>query len=204
MIRVFLLFLISLCFTFSASAQWWKKTKVERLPLLDDAKSKTVLVIPPQTLVPAPIINNVVFERSQYNYDIAEGAIMKSLYHTLRFHMHAEAMDDLNHLVSLYLEESRYSEAKWYLLQINNFSRQWGDDFNTVSSLLNLGLVKAEIGEFAQAKQDLLDAIDFANSKGRLSDVANITKKLAVVEQKRILNVKNDIKYAELPAETKN
>jgi hypothetical protein len=201
--RVFLFLLISLFFTLPASAQWWKKKVVERLPLLSDAKNKVFSLDKLPALVPPHITNTVTFERSQYNYDIAEAAIMKSLYHTLRFHLHAEAMGDLNRLVTLYLE-SRYSEAKWYLLQINYFSRQQNDDFNTIASLVNLGMLKAEIGEFVQAKQDLLDAADFANAKGLLGDVTDIKRKLAIVEQKRVANVKNDVKYAELPPESKN
>jgi len=147
---------------------------------------------------------NVVFERSQYNYDLAEAAIMKQLYHTLRFHMHAESISNFNTLIALYIEEQRYSEAKWYYLQINNLAHQQNDDNNVIASLVGLGMVKCEIGEFVQAKDDLTSAMDFAASRGRQGDVAEIKKKLAVVEQKRSMNIKSDIRYAELPEDKKN
>jgi len=202
--RVFILAPLCLLFALSANAQWWKKKPVERLPLLRDAKSLSFNFSKTQKLAAVPVTNEVKFEASKYSYDIAETAIMKSLYHTLRFHMYIESIDNFNSLIALYLEQQRYSEAKWYFLQINYLARQKGDDANIIASLVGLGIVKSEIGEFAQAKDDLTAAVDFAASKGRLNDVAEIRKKLTIVEHKKSLNIKNDIRYAELPEDKKN
>lgn len=200
--RVFILAPLCLLLALSADAQWWKKKKAERPPLLQEAKSLSFNFNSKPAI--ASINNTVKFETSQFSYDIAEATIMKSLYHTLRFHMHYESIDNFNILIALYLEQQRYSEAKWYYLQINYLARQKGDDANIIASLVGLGMVKLEIGEYAQAKDDLNAAIEFAGSKGRLNDVADIKKKLVIVAYKRSQNIKNDIKYAELPEDKKN
>lgn len=197
--RVFILAPLCLLFTLSAHAQWWKKKTFAPLPQLQMAKSTSFSLARVQKAGIADVKADAKFERSAFSYEIAEGSIMKSLYHTLRFHMYSESVDNFNVLINLYIEQQRYSEAKWYYLQINNLARQKEDDTNIIASLVGLGTVKAEIGEFAQAKDDLNTAIDFAAGKGRLNDVAQIKKKLQVVEYKRGLNIKNDIKYAEAP-----
>ncbi|OCX50587.1 hypothetical protein BEL04_22695 [Mucilaginibacter sp. PPCGB 2223] len=192
-------------FALSADAQWWKKKTVVRLPLLESAKRLSFNFNKTQKTAVTIISDNVKFELSQFGYEIAEAAIMKSLYHTLRFHMYSESIDNFNILIGLYMGQQRYSEAKWYFLQINNLARQKGDDTNIIASLVGLGMVKSEIGDFAQAKDDLNAAVDFAAGRGRLNDVGEIRKKLAIVEHKRSLNIKSDIKYAELlPEDKKN
>jgi hypothetical protein len=205
MIRVFLLLPLCLFITISANAQFWKKKQpiVQRQPLLHDARCLTFDINKAWKFGPTPITNSVVFPRTQYSYDIEEAALMKTLYHTLRFHMYPESVSGFNSLVALYLEQNRYSEAKWYLLQINYFARQQKDDYNTVASLVDLAMVKSQIGEFVQAKQDLQDALDFATVAGRLHDVTEIKKKLVIVEHNRVLNIKNDVKYAEVAEDKK-
>jgi hypothetical protein len=202
--RVFILAPLCLLFALSANAQWWKKKPVERLPLLQGAKNLSFSFSKTQKLIAVPIVCKAKFEASQFSYDVAEAAIMKSLYHTMRFHMYIESIDNFNSLIALYLEQQRYSEVKWYFLQINYLARQKEDDANIIASLVGLGMVKSEIGEFSQAKEDLIAAVDFAASKGRLSDVADIKKKLIVVEHKKSLNIKSDVRYAELPEDKKN
>ncbi|WP_448701761.1 tetratricopeptide repeat protein [Mucilaginibacter sp. AW1-3] len=185
-----------------AQFQWMKKKPVlVRYSPLQQAHNVGIM----QSKIVNPAITaNIKFERSQFSYDVTEAALMKSLYHTLRFHMHSESIDNFNSLIALYLEQQRYSEAKWYFLQINYLARQKGDDANTIASLVGLGMVKLQIGDFAQAKDDLNAAIDFAAGKGRLNDVNEIKKKLLIVEHNRSLNIKNDIRYAELAEEKKN
>jgi len=201
---VFILAPLCLLFALSANAQWWKKKPVARLPLLHDAKSVSFNFSMIHNSLATPVTSVAKFETSQFSYDVAEAAVMKSLYHTMRFHMYSESVSNFNSLIALYLEQQRYSEAKWYFLQINYLARQKGDDANIIASLVGVGMVKSEIGEFAQAREDLTAAADFAASRGRLSDVAEIKKKLIVVEHKKSLNIKSDIRYAELPEDKKN
>jgi len=204
MIRIRLLLPLCLIFSLSANAQWWKKKHIEQhLPLLSDARNQT-FHLKTEKAATLTILPELKLERSQFSYDMAEAATMKSLYHTLRFHMYAESVDSFNILIKLYLEQGRYSEAKWYLLQINYLAHQQNDSGNIIASLSNLAMVKSDIGEFTQARQDLQEANEVANATGRFNDQVEIKKKLALVEQKRLLNVKNDLRYAELPEDKKN
>lgn len=61
-------------------------------------------------------------------------------------------------LGSLYLEQKRYSEAKWFYLQANNQSRIIDDTPSIISSLINLGITKILIGDLVLAKQDIAEA----------------------------------------------
>jgi hypothetical protein len=203
MIKAFLLLLLSFCISFSASAQWWKKTHQTRLPLLQASKTNLLDFTKTNRIKPVDLKPTVQFGPTQYNYDTQEAYIMKGLYHSLRFHQTKESLDGFNSLVALYIQESRYSEAKWYLLQCNYLGHKNNDSGVIISSLVSLGMLKADIGEYVQAKEDLLEAQGICLSQGRAADVADINKKLKLVETKRFANVKNDVRYAEVEEDKK-
>lgn len=200
MIKVFCLLLLSTFISFSANAQWWKK-KQTRLPLLEVSNKSNAFTeanrLKPVNLQP------ITFSRSRYSYDTQEAYIMKELYHNLRFRITPEILKGFNSLVALYIEESRYSEAKWYLLQCNYLGHKNNDTNVIISSLVALGMLKADIGEYDQAKQDLEEAHTICKAQGRMADIAEIDKKLKLVEAKRFANIKNDIRYAEVAEDKK-
>lgn len=196
--KAFLLFLITIGIGLQAQAQFWKRAQPVRLALIEPARTNTIDLV---KLNPIKFVNleePTVLGRSRYSQDIEEAAIMKDLYHTLRFRMYPEAINSFNRLISVYIEESRYSEAKWYLLQIIYFGKKSNNNFAVVNGMISLGLLKADIGEYDQAKQDLLDAKSICFSQNMASQVSEIDKKLKVVEAKRFANVKNDVQYAEV------
>jgi hypothetical protein len=195
MIKTFLVCIFSLVISFSASAQWWKKVNYVRYPLLQPVNTKTDFS---KSNSISPIkITAVTLPRSRYSCDLEEAAIMKELYHTLRFRMYTEAISGLNRLVNLYITENRYSEAKWYLLQCNYFGHKSSNNDAVIASLVSLGMLKADIGEYDQAKEDLKEAQSLCQQQGRKFDANEIEKKLKIVEIKRFANVKNEIQYAE-------
>jgi hypothetical protein len=67
-------------------------------------------------------------------------------------------------LGSLYLDQKRYSEAKWFYIQANTQSRINADTAGTISSLINLGITKVLIGDLALAKQDISEASEMIKS----------------------------------------
>lgn len=201
MIRIFFLLLFCCLVSFSANAQWWKKNQKTRLPLLLSS-SKTIDFTEANRLKPVNL-QLLKFQRSRYSYDIEEAYIMKELYHNLRFRITPEILRGFNSLVALYIEESRYSEAKWYLLQCNYLGHKNNDSNVIVSSLISLAMLKADIGEYVQAKQDLEEAHNICMLQGRRADITEIDKKLKLVEAKRFANIKNDIRYAEVVEDKK-
>lgn len=196
--KAFLLFLITIGIGLNANAQFWKKVEQVRSPLIESVNTNTINVSAANKNQLAKIDQTVVWGRSRYSQDVEEAAIMKALYHTLRFRMYPEAIDSFNQLITLYIEQSRYSEAKWYLLQIIYFGKKSNNNFAVVNGMVSLGLLKADIGEYDQAKQDLLDAKDICFAQKMNTQVTDIDKKLKVVEAKRFANVKNDVQYAEV------
>lgn len=196
--KTFLLLLISVFIGFTANAQFWKKTPQPRLPLLIAANTNTFNYTKSNLILLTKLTPPVTFGRMRYSYDVEEAAIMKELYHTLRFRMYTEAIDGMSRLVNLYITENRYSEAKWYLLQCNYFGHKSNNTQAVVSSLVSLGMLKADIGEYDQAKQDLLNAQDICLQQNMAAQATDIDKKLKLVEVKRFANVKNDVQYAEV------
>jgi len=196
--KVFLLVLVSVFIGLSGKAQFWKRVQQVRVPLIERVDVNKSLNFTLNTPVKLSKITPVTFGRTRYNYDLEEAAIMKDLYHTLRFRMYPDAIASLKQLVGVYIEESRYSEAKWYLLQCIYFGKKSNNNFAVVNAMVALGLLKADIGEYDQARQDLLDAKDICKTQSMTGQLADIDKKLKVVEAKRFANVKNEVQYAEV------
>lgn len=61
-------------------------------------------------------------------------------------------------LGNLYQEQKRLSQAKWFYLQANTLSRSLKDTANTITSLINIGIVKIAIGDMVLAKKDFAEA----------------------------------------------
>ncbi|MGV8877663.1 MAG: hypothetical protein ACOH2A_01400 [Sphingobacteriaceae bacterium] len=194
--KIFAALFLILCY-FSASAQWWKKKIVRSSPITQIKKND--LNMQPKDLV---YQDNQLFiksvNRSQYGFDLAEIRVMKSLKNSMRYRKVDDMRSDFNRLVALYLKQNRYSEAKWYLLQSNDLSRKLNDPSGMVASLIKLAMLKAEIGDFAMARQDLLNAREISLSSSHLFDFIEIEKKLQVLQLKKLAGLKADIRYAKI------
>ena len=92
--------------------------------------------------------------------------MMKTAQHNMRFRVYHDASYNFTELAHMYVQQSRYSEAIWYLLQSNNISRQENDDKHTIENLIDIATIKAKMGEIVLAQQDLTEAHDLAYSKG--------------------------------------
>lgn len=136
--------------------------------------------------------------RSQYGFDLAEIRVMKSLKNSMRYRKVDDMRSDFNRLATLYSKQNRYSEAKWYLLQSNDISRKLNDPSGIVASLIKLAMLKAEIGDFAMARADLLNAREISRLSSHLFDLIEIEKKLQVLQLKKLAGLKADIRYAKI------
>src|SRR5437879_6369815 len=116
--------------------------------------------------------------------------------HNMRFRIYNEASYNFSDLAELYYKLHRLSEAKWYFLQSNFLSRQENDDKHTISNLISLAAIKADIGDIPSARADLLEARDLARAKGMQTEKAEIEKKILLLAQ-NTTTVKQDVKYAE-------
>ena len=67
-----------------------------------------------------------------------------------------------DNLAKLYLQQGRFSEAKWYALQSNNLSRNRNDVVNMIATLLILADIKGQIRDYKLAQHDLTEAMGLA------------------------------------------
>ncbi len=200
MFRVLILIplLFILCLPASAQFGWLKKkppvVEVVRLPELPDAR---VAPLNFENNLSHPVIKaDIDFGMTTYCFEAMEGADLRALYHTRRFHQDVESMQNYRNLIDLYMSQGHYSEAKWHLLQCNMLAEKINHTDGIIYSLTNLGTVKTEIGEFDSARDDLTQARALCVYYLRASDIADIDKRLNVLKNRQSANTKSENRYA--------
>ncbi len=138
-------------------------------------------------------------KRTKYSYTAVESSVIKSAQHNMALESFTNASYDFQDLGRMYIRQKRFSEAKWYLLQSNNISRRQNDDKLTVSNLIDLATVKANIGDYKLAEEDLTEAYAIATLRGYNEDLVEIEKRRRYIKQNNLPTPKADIRYAEAP-----
>ena len=188
--------------SFSASAQFWQKIGLKKkhivLPELELAKNNSIIHIKSAPLT----VNNIevypiALDLSDYTLEATSKYVLGIAKHNMRFRIYNEASYNFSDLAQLYIKLHRMSEAKWYLLQSNNISRQENDDKHTISNLLSLAEIKTYIGDIPSARTDLLEARDMAKAKGMQTETTDIEKKILLLAQNNGNGVRPELKYAE-------
>jgi putative lipase involved disintegration of autophagic bodies len=198
--RFTLLIFICCMFCLSASAQWYNVLKShKRFPLIEQVTDHSLSRIRISPVLKPAKIHNITLDRSEYSFQAAENMVMRTAQHNMRFRVYNDASYNFSELAKLYIQQNRYSEAKWYLLQSNIISRQQNDDKHTIANLMELATIKSELGDYTQAQQDLTEAHDMAKVRGFNVDVTAIEKKMAFIKQNKNNTPKTDIRYAEAP-----
>jgi hypothetical protein len=191
----FILLLIFCTITLTASAQFWRR-KPEPKP-----ETLVAVSLPPPTIVSMSIADYnfrpVQLTRSAYSVELAEEAILKEAKHNMRFREYSIASYNFSDLAALYLQQNRFSEAKWYLLQSNDIARRSENTRHLLDNLLILSDIKIQIGENTLAMADLQDARDVATAKGMLTDLTLIERKIKHLQTNKILTAKAELRYAD-------
>ena len=185
----------------SASAQWWrgdfkKHVRYPQIAQVKDHSLKKFLAERTPFYKPAKLAL-VAIPRGQFNLEINERVVMRAAQHNMRFREYAEASYRFSELARIYVAENRLSEAKWYYLQSNYISKQQNDNQHTISNLIALALVKADLGDLTQAQQDLAEARDLARAAGRTKDLKLIDEKIKFVQSNKVWLPKSELRYAE-------
>ena len=162
------IFFVAICTP--SSAQWYRvdqllKKKAVRTPYEDLSGTRHVARFAAEK-TPHPKIYPILIDRSDYSLEASENVVMQLAQHNMRFRIYNDASYNFSDLARLYIKQNRLSEAKWYLLQSNNISRQENDDKHTIENLVELANIKAAMGDMALAQQDLAEAHDLAYAKG--------------------------------------
>ena len=189
--------LVLLCLaTLSASAQWdfSKDTKYTRYTI---AQIKDHSFNPKKAeLRKLPKLYDYSLGTSEYYLEAAENDVMKTAQHNMRFRAYNLASYNFSDLAQLYVQQGRFSEAKWYYLQSSNISRQQNNDKLTIANLVQLAGIKASIGDFMLAQDDLMEARDMASSHGWLIDLIAVEKKYKNIQIRRIMSARPEMRYA--------
>lgn len=201
----FILLVFISTISFSASAQWWrldqKLKKHERFPLIDQVTNHSIAGFPIAAINPAEI-KGLFLDCSEYNNEAAENLVMRLAQHNMRFRIYNDASYNFSDLAHLYIQQNRFSEAKWFLLQSNTISRQQNDDKHTIANLIDLAIVKANTGYYDQALQDLNEAHELAGLKSLQSTLPEIEKTMLYIKQNKESLSKSVLRYADAPLNT--
>lgn len=182
----------------TASAQWWRgdfKKHTRVAPITLQQLNVTKRIPPAKLPVARPLFATQL--RSQFSILASEALVMKDAQHNMRFREYALASYKFSELAQLYVLENRLSEAKWYYLQSILISKTQNDFQHTISSLVNLALIKADLGDMALAKQDLAEARELALTTSRTEDLKLIDKKIKYLESNKVWLPKSELRYAE-------
>lgn len=194
----FILLVILCSLSLSVSAQWYKYNpfrKHERFPQIAALNDNSIKKLPVAQVLKTKITDATI-ERTPYALLLMEASVIKTAQHNMRFRVYNSASYNFSDLAQMYLKQNRLSEAKWYLLQSLQISRQQNDNRHTITNLINLAAVKTGYGDFPQAKQDLIEARSIANSLGLTMDVAAVDKQMRYLEENKT-RLKTEIRYAE-------
>lgn len=194
------LFVLFCTLSFPASAQWSLFKKHERLPLLEKGTLSVKIgnTVTLKTSISPPRVYGLPPSRSDFSLEAEEAIVMKAAQHNMRFRQYQAASYNFNDLARLYVQQNRFSEAKWYFLQSCLLSRQFNNDKLTISNLSNLAMVKSSIGDFILAQQDLVEARNMAAAHGWLIEILGIEQKLGYIQHNRFASLNTTNRYAEL------
>jgi tetratricopeptide (TPR) repeat protein len=135
--------------------QWVKNTKVDtlRAPLYTELASRYM------------VFDTLNEAKNLQNQNTALTYTMLALHQYMAYSDAIGMRISYNNLAKLYLQQKRYSEAKWYNLQSAELSRNRNDVVNIISSLLILADIKGQIGDYKLAQKDLNEALALAIKK---------------------------------------
>ena len=196
----YILLVLCCCLGLSASAQWYrvdlKLIPHKRYPLIDVPANHLAIVFPPAKITKVKV-RATWLNRSDYSLEASEALVMRTAQHNMRFRVYADASYNFSELAKLYIQQNRFSEAKWYLLQSNIISREQNDAHHTILNLMDLATIKSNIGDYDLAQQDLTEAQDMAVLNCYKDDLAAVNKMSLYLQQNKLNTLKTDTRYAE-------
>ncbi|RYE30085.1 MAG: hypothetical protein EOP42_12925 [Sphingobacteriaceae bacterium] len=134
--------------------------------------------------------------RSKYSIQAEEAFIMQKLKHSARYGQLAMRIE-FDNLANFYLSHNRFSEAKWYLLRSNAISRNQKNYGQIIGSLLVLAEIKADLGDYKQADEDLAEAKAIAVLHTLMPDLQVIEQHANQIKQHKETGLKIQNQYAD-------
>jgi hypothetical protein len=185
--------------SFSASAQWWHLS-FKKHPVfysLKDPRSHEFKPVTAKLLYDQVQVQPLILEPSAFSLEAQERSIMKLAKHNMSWRIYNLASYNFSDLAQVYIKMHRFSEAKWYLLQSNNISREEHDDKHTIANLVSMSIVKTDLGDRISARADLLEALDLAHIRNLQNEAADVQKNIVMLDQRDPNAPRPELKYAE-------
>ncbi|MES2110587.1 MAG: hypothetical protein V4577_17650 [Bacteroidota bacterium] len=112
---------------------------------------------------------------------IALSYTMQALHQFSHFNDTAGLRLTFDHLAKVYLDQKKYSQAKWFILQSNSLSRAKNDNPAVITSLITLAKIKAEAGDSKLAMGDLDEAIQISTKNKYLKLQSDVYRSYALL-----------------------
>lgn len=84
---------------------------------------------------------------------------MCALHYYSRYNDTTGMRTSFYNMAKVYHAQRKYTQAKWFILQADNFSRAKNDVPNLINSLLELASIKSDIKDYSLAMRDLNEAL---------------------------------------------
>lgn len=97
-------------------------------------------------------------KRQEYQ-DKALQFTMQALHYYSKYNDTTGMRTSFYNLAKVYHAQRKYTQAKWFILQADNFSRAKNDVPNLINSLLELASIKSDIKDYNLAVRDLNEAL---------------------------------------------
>ncbi len=161
-----------------------KQNLAEAFNYADKAKDAYYLVCRKDSL--ASIYSTIAnIKKKQNKPKLAEYYVIN---HALPYYRSSDDLQgrlkSFDFLGQLYLQQQRYSEAKWFYLQANSQAKEVQDTAAVVRSLMQLTLVKILIKDYQLAKQDLKEATELAKQSNNMAIVDGFKRRNPVTFKK--------------------
>ncbi|MES2809394.1 MAG: hypothetical protein V4619_12250, partial [Bacteroidota bacterium] len=138
-----LILLLTFCVLgFNASAQFWRLWR-KPLPAITELQVQPPIIAVNNILMPNQTITYTELAPSNYVLGLEEASMIKVAKHHMRFREYTEASYSFTALAGIYIRQSRFSEAKWYLLQSNNIVRNSSNSRHLIDNLVLLADIKS-------------------------------------------------------------
>ena len=185
MSRILLVVLINCLFTLNACAQWYKiflgqKHTLQPMYGYNSPKLNTSWPLATNN-IPLKALNLFAGQQAM---DVEEQSIIKVLRKHMRVHNTDSTLASFNRLAGFYWQHGMLSAAKWYLLQCGTLAQKANKPRQLMHAMVDLALVKCQLGDYNLALPDLQKASLIAQNNGYLFDYMCIEGQLPTVASK--------------------
>jgi tetratricopeptide (TPR) repeat protein len=120
-------------------------------------------------------------KKRQVYQDKALELTMQALHYYSKYNDTSGMRISFYNMAKVYHAERKYTQAKWFILQADNFSRAKNDVPNLINSLLELASIKSDIKDYDLAMRDLNEALTLSVNNHYSRNESAVQENLAIL-----------------------